>query len=124
MNEQPPPQNLTQLLRDYIDRTGDSYSTIAKKTGLSKPTIGVIMTATEPRTYRPATLAALAEGLRVPLDVITRAANASAGIDTGPAPTLTRDDDRIIAEQVHLLTDAEAAIVRTMVQALTDRRAR
>lgn len=123
-----PPLTVTDLVQDYIDRTGDSYGTIAKKTGLSKQLIGLIVNADKPRAYRADTLEALARGLHLPLDVLKRAASASAGFTSTSAGTEdasgTRDDDRIIIELLHRLTDAEAEVVRVMVQALSDRRDR
>lgn len=121
-----PPLTVTDLVQDYIDRTGDSYGTIAKKTGLSKQLIGLIVNADKPRAYRADTLEALAQGLHLPLDVLKRAASASAGFTSASTDDAsgTRDDDRIIIELLHRLTDTEAEVVRVMVQALSDRRDR
>lgn len=112
------PKTIRDLVLEHIDRTGDSYGQIAKKTGLSKPLIGILATGTKPRTFRPDTIEKLATGLRLPVDLVSRAASASAGIPADEPDS--RDDARIITELLDHLPDAELAMLRIMVQALAD----
>lgn len=117
-----PQKTLRDIVREHIDRTGDSYAQIAKKTGLSKPLIGVILTSTEPRAYRADTVDKLAAGLRLPIDVVSRAATASAGMTVDePTTRSSREDARVIAELLDDLTDEELAMLRAMVRAVADR---
>lgn len=118
-----PIKTLRDLVVEHIDRTGDSYSTIARKTGLSKPLIGILVTSTEPRAYRADTVEKLAAGLHLPLDVVSRAASASAGIPIdSPDTPAGREDSRVIAGLLDELPDAELAMLRTMIQALAEQR--
>lgn len=118
-------KTLADLLREHIDRTGDSYSQIAKKTGLSKPLIGIIATRTEPRSYKPDTLRKLADGLRLPLDVVTEAAQVAAGLPAHePLEPSDREDVRVIASLLPTLSDAELDVLRTAVVALAERHGR
>jgi transcriptional regulator with XRE-family HTH domain len=121
----PAPKTLRDLVREHIDRTGDSYQTIAKKTGLSKPLIGILATSTAPRAYRAETVEKIATGLRLPLDLVTRAAAASAGmtIDEPDTPS-GREDARVIAGLLDDLTDDELATLRAMVRAVAESRDR
>lgn len=115
------PKTIRDLLREHIDRTGDSYQDIATKTGLSKPLIGAIMANTKPRSYRPATVDKLAAGLRLPADVMHRAAAASAGMAvTLPDTPADRDDARFVVELLEHLDDPTLHTVRVIVQALVD----
>lgn len=118
-----PPHTLRDLIREHIDRTGDSYGQIAKKTGLSKALVGILATSTEPRAYRADTVEKLATGLRLPVAIVTRAANASAGMPLDePSTPATRDDARIIADLLDDLTDEELAMLRVMVRAVVEAR--
>lgn len=120
-----PPKTLRDLVLEHIDRTGDSYSQIAQKTGLSKPLIGIIATNAEPRAYRSDSVEKLAQGLRLPVDVVSRAAAASAGMAVEELTTRSgRDDARIVSELLDDLSDEELATLRIMVQALAERRGR
>lgn len=118
-----PPHTLRDLIREHIDRTGDSYGQIAKKTGLSKALVGILATSTEPRAYRADTVEKLATGLRLPVAIVTRAATASAGMPLDePRTRATRDDARIIADLLDDLTDEELAMLRVMVRAVVEAR--
>lgn len=120
-----PPKDLRALLREHIDRTGDSYSQIAAKTGLSKPLIGAVMTSTRPRSYRPDTIRRLADGLRLPVDVVTRAASVSAGMTVDePTGAAEREDARVIVELLDRLSDQDLTALRVMVTALAERHGR
>lgn len=120
-----PPKTLRDLVREHIDRTGDSYQAIAKKTGLSKPLIGVLVNSTEPRAYRSDTIEKLSTGLRLPVDVVTRAAAASAGMNVDePVTRSSREDARIITELLDDLTDDELHTLRIMVRAIAEQHGR
>lgn len=117
------PHTLRDLIREHIDRTGDSYQAIATKTGLSKALVGIMATSTEPRAYRADTVEKIANGLRLPVSIVTRAATASAGMSIDePADRATRDDARIIADLLDDLTDEELAMLRVMVRAVVEAR--
>ncbi|HEX7352521.1 hypothetical protein [Brachybacterium sp.] len=119
------PKNLRDLVRDHIDRTGDSYAQIAQKTGLSKPLIGAIMTVQDHRSYRSETVEKIARGLRLPVDMVSRAAAVSAGMEVDARHEASdREDARVITEALEVLTDEELATLRVMVQALADRNGR
>lgn len=119
------PKTLRDLVREHIDRTGDSYSDIAKKTGLSKSMIGILATSTEPRGYRAETVGKIAGGLRLPREVVARAATATAGfaVDAPDTPA-GREDARVITELLDELSDDDIATLRVMIFALVEHRGR
>lgn len=119
------PKTLRDLVQEHIDRTGDSYQAIAKKTGLSKPLVGILATTTEPRAYRAETVDKIATGLRLPRDVVARAASASAGMSVDePDTRSSREDARVITELLDDLDDTELAMLRVMIRALSESRGR
>lgn len=71
---------LAELIRQHQDKTGESYSTIAKRAGLSKAKIGQLASTTQPHMPRIDTIEKIAAGLNMPVRVVQQAAMASAGI--------------------------------------------
>lgn len=71
---------LADLIRQHQDRTGESYSDIARRADLSKAKIGQLATIRQNHMPRAYTLECISKGLGLPLRVIQQAALASAGI--------------------------------------------
>lgn len=119
------PKTLRDLLLEHIDRTGDSYSDIAKKTGLSKSAVGILVASTAPRGYRAGTVDKIARGLRLPREVVARAASATAGLSVDEPDTPSgREDARVITELLDDLGDDDLATLRAMIYALVEHRGR
>lgn len=93
MNTGEKPLTLSDIIRQHQDRTGDSYSMVAQRAGLSKAKIGQLANHTQKNMPRAFTLEALAKGLNLPLKMIQQAALASAGI----TPEGTGGEQRIDA---------------------------
>jgi transcriptional regulator with XRE-family HTH domain len=71
---------LADLIRQHQDRTGESYSDIARRAGCSKAKIGQLANIHQNHMPRADTLERISTGLGLPLRVIQQAALASAGI--------------------------------------------
>jgi transcriptional regulator with XRE-family HTH domain len=71
---------LADLIRQHQERTGESYSDIARRAELSKAKIGQLATVRQNHMPRAHTIESIARGLGLPLRVIQQAALASAGI--------------------------------------------
>ncbi|QGZ16929.1 immunity repressor [Arthrobacter phage LittleTokyo] len=111
---------LAELIRQHQDRTGDSYSTIARRAGLSKAKIGQIAALSgQPHMPRVDTLEKVAKGLQVPLRVVQQAAMASAGV----APDDYADEARIdlIVSQLRELPPADLETVELFIASLYKR---
>lgn len=93
MSTEDKPLTLSDIIRQHQDRTGDSYSMVAARCGLSKAKIGQLANHTQKNMPRAYTLEALAMGLKLPLKMIQQAAMASAGI----TPEGTGGEQRIDA---------------------------
>lgn len=107
---------LSELIRREQDKTGASYMDIAKKTGLSKAKIGQLANPDSHFRVRQETLAKLANGLRLPLHVVTRAALASDGYDD--AETIRNDRVALLLEQLQGLSEDSLKAVEALVNAL------
>jgi transcriptional regulator with XRE-family HTH domain len=70
---------LSDLIRQHQERTGESYSDIARRAELSKAKIGQLATTKQNHMPRADTIERISKGLG-PLRVIQQAALASAGI--------------------------------------------
>lgn len=114
---------LTELIREHIDRTGESYEQIATRAGLSKPLIGRLAILTEPYAVNASTPPKLAAGLRLPVDLVQRAAARTAGFDAPPEPEGSASQTRIASLAADLTPD-DAETVLIIVQALVERRGR
>lgn len=110
---------LAELIRQHQDRTGDSYSTIAKRAGLSKAKIGQLALAAQPHMPRVDTLEKIARGLQVPVRIVQQAAMATAGI----APEDYADESRLdlIVSQLRELPAADLETVELFIASLYKR---
>lgn len=75
--------NLRELLLQYQERTGASYRTIAETCDLSHAKVGQLMAVPLKHRPHPATLDAVADGLKIPSSTVRRAALVSMGEDGG-----------------------------------------
>lgn len=89
--------DIRELLLSHRANTGDSYSTIAHKTGLSKALIGRLMLPGYEHRVSQRTVAALSEGLGWPLPVVEAAALRTAGIQTPEAQAYEPGEAQLIA---------------------------
>jgi len=108
--------NLAHLIQDHQRRTGESYSDIARRAGLSKAKIGQLTVSDSPHMPRIETLKKLAVGLKLPLRIVQHAAMASAGL----SPEDTNDDQRtdLIITKLDQLSPADLASVEVFIDAL------
>lgn len=105
-------RTLSDLIRAHKDNTGDSYSDIAKRAGLSKAKVGQLAIATQPHMPRVDTVEKLATGLQLPLSIVQRAAMASAGITPPDAPEIS--DAELLAAKLARLNKHELAIIERL----------
>ncbi|MCY4726738.1 hypothetical protein NYO98_10650 [Nocardioides sp. STR2] len=112
----PPTLNLAALIRREQDNTGASYMDIAKRSGLSKAKIGQLADPASRHQVRGETLVKLAEGLRLPLPVVRRAAMVTAGIsDESEGGQNARIE--LIASQLALLDETTLETIAAMIDA-------
>lgn len=109
------PDNLAALVRREQDNTGASYADIAKRAGLSKAKIGQIADPTSRYQLRPDTIEKLAVGLRLPVQVVRRAALVTAGVADHPDPRSARIE--LIVHQLAQLDDDTLTLIEAMVSA-------
>ncbi|MEE6280187.1 hypothetical protein [Georgenia sp. MJ170] len=111
--------SLSELIRSRQDATGESYATIAQRSGLSKAKVGQLADPSMPHMPRAETLAKLATGLQLPLPIIQRAGMITAGI------TPLDDDDHAqfapLVERLSQLPKADCETVELIVSALYQR---
>lgn len=116
------PLTLAALIRREQDRNGSSYMDIAKASGLSKAKVGQLADPKLTHQIRPETIRRLAKGLRLPLDVVQRAAMVTAGVADGSGVVDTKSDRiSIIAARLADLDDATLDTVERMIDGLADR---
>lgn len=111
------PQTLSSLIRSHQDATGDSYSDIAKRAGLSKAKVGQLAIQDQPHMPRVDTIQKLADGLNLPLRIVQRSAMASAGITPPDDDGVTEEE--LLAVKISRLPERERQIVRRMVDSLS-----
>jgi hypothetical protein len=71
---------LQQLIADYRLDTGEGYADIGRRAGIPRQTVQALATKDHLRqTPHPTTIAALARGMRVPVELVSRAAVEAAG---------------------------------------------
>lgn len=112
--------NLAELIRQHQEKTGESYSVIARRAGLSKAKIGQIATLEQPHMPRIDTIEKLATGLKLPLHVVQQAAMSSAGI----LPESYNVDQRIelITAELRELTEDQLDTAARLIKALRNER--
>jgi transcriptional regulator with XRE-family HTH domain len=109
---------LARLLVDYRDRTGDSYTELARKTGITRGFFGYLINKEPPLMVAPETVRKLADGLGIPLDVVRSAALASSGLSPDTQAADLPEPVALIAEQMRGLSDHQLEIVAGVVQGL------
>lgn len=114
--------DLAALIRRHQDLTGDSYAEIARKTGLSKAKIGQIAVAGARYQVRPETMQKLAEGLKIPFEVVRSSALVTLGVAGEATARNTRID--LITSQLQKLDEETLAMVEAMVDAIVGVRTR
>lgn len=116
------PLTLSELIRQHQDNTGDSYSVIARRAGLSKAKIGQLATSDQAHMPRADTIEKLAQGLQLPLRVIQQAAMTSAGITPEGYDTEQRLD--LLVASLRELSPEDLDTAAIFIQALQTRRKR
>lgn len=111
--------NLAELIKQHQDKTGDSYSVIARRAGLSKAKIGQLASTTQPHMPRIDTLEKVATGLQLPLRIVQQAAMASAGITPDNYGTEQQID--LIVAQLRELNPEQLETAQRLVEALRTR---
>ena len=112
-------KTLADLIRDHQASTHDSYSDIARKSGLSKAKIGQLAREGGAHAPRIETIEKLATGLRLPLVVVKAAAMATAGISDGVEDEGL--DTAIMVDRYKRLPPADQRTVRDLVDSLHKR---
>jgi hypothetical protein len=109
---------LARLIREYQERTGESYGDIAKRGGLPKANVGAWAAKPVHAMPRPENLVKLAKGLQTGIETVTRAAQEAAGYHVGEAET--PDGTRILISHYTQLTpegqDKVAALVERLLR--------
>lgn len=109
---------LARLLVEYREQTGDSYTELARKTGITRGFFGYLINKEPPLQVAPATVQKLSEGLGIPIDIVRAAALASSGlIPDGHGGDLP-ERIALIAEQMRGLKPAQIEIVAGVVMGL------
>lgn len=110
---------LAELIRKHQDRTGESYSEIARRADLSKAKIGQLANTSQAHMPRQDTIEKLSKGLQLPLRVIQQAAMASAGI----TPTDYDSEQRVdmLAAILKELSPEDLDTATVLIQSLRDR---
>lgn len=111
-----PVVTLADLIHEYQDKTGDSYSAIARRTGLSKAKIGQLARPENTYLVRQETLAKLATGLRLPLTTVQRASLGTAGFSDND---IQRNDSvRAITERLTDLPDSTLSLISDIIDSV------
>ncbi|WP_175008151.1 helix-turn-helix transcriptional regulator [Cellulosimicrobium sp. TH-20] len=105
--------SLAELIRRHQDATGDSYADIARAAGLSKARVGQLAIGTGAKLPRDETLTKLAKGLRLPPEVVKRAALVSSGI--AESDTFPDSDISVIADRLQQITPQSRQIIADLV---------
>lgn len=112
------PNHLARLIADVKESTGASYSDIADRAGMPRSTVHKLATTDLVGLPKTETLTRLARGLNVPIEVVTRAAQASTGYhvyeETLPGDTTTQ----VLIANISRLDDDQRAAVALLVQRL------
>lgn len=111
--------SIAALIRREQDSSGASYMDIAKATGLSKAKIGQMADPETHHQVRPDTIEKLATGLRLPLNVVRRAALVTAGITPGDEGNEGRVE--LLAYELTRLDERTFGIVEAMIRAAADK---
>jgi len=118
--DQEKPLTLSDLIRNHQDRTGDSYSMIANRAGLSKAKIGQLANTKQNNMPRADTIERLSHGLNLPLKVVQEAAMTTAGITPDGYAGGHRLD--LIVATLRDLAPDDLETAAVVIQSLKDRR--
>lgn len=110
------PLSIAALIRREQDTSGASYMDIARATGLSKAKIGQMADPETRHQVRPETIEKLAKGLRLPVNVVRRAALVTAGI-TDPKESGKAGRVELLAYELGTLDERTLGIVEAMIHA-------
>lgn len=121
----PTDPNLAELIQQHIDRTGESYTQISERGKISRANVHRLATETGQSMPRKATLEGLATGLRLPPNVIRRAALVTAGTGDVDEPDAARSAamERLTSATDNLNQD-DLDLLRAIAQLLEDRHGR
>lgn len=114
-------KTLADLIRDHQATTHDSYSDIARKSGLSKAKIGQLARTGGTHAPRLDTIEKLAVGLRLPLEAVKAAAMATAGIGDGIADE--SQEITIMVDRYKQLPARDQRTARDVIESLYQRAA-
>lgn len=111
--------SIADLIQQHRDQTGDSYQVIARRTGISKASIGLLAVGTQ-QTPRLDTVKKLAAGLGLPIAVVQAAADVTAGIER---PDVLERDARLdlLVARIQALPQADIDTLEVFVNALAAR---
>ncbi|MEU4155679.1 helix-turn-helix transcriptional regulator [Actinoplanes sp. NPDC026670] len=107
---------MARLIREYQERTGESYADIAKRGGLPKATVGQYVAKPLTAMPKPESLQKLAAGMRADITTVTRAAQQAAGYHV--AEVDTPDGTRILISHFEQLSPDQQASVSALVEHL------
>jgi len=111
---------LQQLIRGRMAERGWSYADVARRGGLPRSTVHHLATTERlRRPPHPTTLAALAEGLGIPLDTVRTAAAAAAGLTAWKEPTADPEIEVLVAALTQLSPEDRRHVL-ALVQSLLD----
>lgn len=105
---------LARLIADRRAATGDSYTDIAQRGGMPRSTVHKLATAELSSAPRPDTIEKLAKGLELPVDLVTRAAQESAGYKVYQE-RLVDTDAQVLIANIGALTPEQRASVMALV---------
>lgn len=111
---------LAELIRQHQDKTGDSYSMIARRAGLSKAKVGQLANPSQPHMPRIDTIEKVATGLNLPVRIVQQAAMASAGIT--PEGYDTEQQIDLIVALLRELNPEQLETAQRLIEALRTRR--
>jgi len=120
-----PAIGLAALLRDYRDKSGDSYADMAAKTGLNRSYFGYLINTAPPVWVRGETIASIANGLRLPLELVQHAALVTGGYYTPEEARRTAPKrSAAVSALLDELDDEDLENIEAMVRTMVARRQR
>jgi len=108
---------LARLISTVRETTGESYAVIADRAGMPRSTVHKLATTELTGLPKAETLEKLARGLRVAVELVTRAAQASTGYNVYAETTPDAETDLLISNVSRLDPDQRAAVA-ALVQRL------
>ncbi len=121
MTERPnEPMTLHELIRRHQDTTGESYSQIAQRAGLSKSKVGQLANPSYTGRPKKDTVEKIALGLRLNPRIVQRAvfSDVVAAVDGDENEGVRHDRARILVDRLSILDDDTFHVVEVMLDAL------